>query len=105
MSLSAPHPDHLSVPSIHNFERRSESRLKVCVPVRITYVSGAGTSIEGTCTNVSPAGAAFDIDAILQVGDVIDFEFRNTNDIPATYRARVLFRDGNHYGTYFLMAY
>jgi hypothetical protein len=73
--------------------------------VRVTCVSGERTSIEGTCTNVSSTGAAFDIAAVLQAGDVIDFEFRNTNDVPVTYRARVLFRDGNHYGAYFLMAY
>lgn len=77
----------------------------MCVPVRVTYVSGNRTSLEGTCTNVSTAGAAFELDAILQVGDLIDFEFRNTNDIPVTYRARILYRNGHHYGTYFLMAY
>lgn len=105
MSLQAPQTESVSIPSVHPPDRRSEQRLQVCVPVRITYVCGARTSIEATCTNVSPAGAAFDIDAVLQVGDVIDFEFRNTNDVPVTYRARVLFRSGNHYGTYFLMAY
>jgi len=36
---------------------------------------------------------------------VIDFEFCNTNDVPVIYRARILYRDGTHYGTYFLMAY
>jgi len=90
---------------MHPGDRRSEHRLPVCVPVRVTYVSGERTSIEGMCTNVSTTGAAFDIDAVLQVGDIIDFEFRNTNDIPATYRARILFRSGNHYGSYFLTAY
>ena len=105
MSLPAPQPDSVSVPPLHSLERRSEHRLQVCVPLRITYVCGARTSIEAICTNVSTAGAAFDIDAVLQVGDVIDFEFRNTNDVPVTYRARILFRNGNHYGTYFLMAY
>jgi len=105
MSLQAPLPDPVSVSCPHPGERRSEHRLAVCVPVRVTYVSGERTSIEGTCTNVSTAGAAFDIDAVLQVGDIIDFEFRNTNDVPVTYRARVLFRNGYHYGTYFLMAY
>ncbi len=105
MSLQAPQPDPVSPPSIHPPDRRSEHRLHVCVPVRITYVCGDRTSIEGTCTNVSATGAAFDIDAVFRVGDVIDFEFRNTNDVPVTYRARILFRNGNHYGTYFLMAY
>ena len=105
MSLQASQAETISVSSAQLLERRSENRLNVCVPVRITYVSGERTSIDGTCTNVSAAGAAFDIDAVLQVGDVIDFEFRNTNDVPVVYRARVLFRSGNHYGTYFLMAY
>ena len=86
-------------------DRRSEHRLHVCVPVRITYVDGERRFIEGTCTNISTDGAAFHIDAVLHVGDVIDFEFRNTNDVPVTYRARVLFRNGNQYGTYFVMAY
>ena len=99
MSLQAPQSDAVYASSDQPLERRSEHRLQVCVPVRITYVSGERTSIEGTCTNVSPAGAAFDVDAVLQVGDVIDFEFRNTNDVPVTYRARVLFRNGYHYGT------
>jgi hypothetical protein len=105
MSLQAPQPDAVSVLSTQPLERRTEHRLSVCVPVRVTCVSGDRTSIEGTCTNVSPTGAAFDIGAVLQVGDVIEFAFCNTNDVPVTYRARVLFRDGNHYGTYFLMAY
>jgi hypothetical protein len=105
MSLPAPQSDSASTTFIQSLERRSENRLSVCVPVRVTLVSGDRTSIEGTCTNVSPTGAGFDIDAVLQVGDVIEFEFRKTNDIPVTYRARVLFRNGNHYGTYFLMAY
>jgi hypothetical protein len=105
MSLQASQPDAVAEPSLHALDRRSDYRLQVCVPVRITYVCGTRTSIEGTCTNVSAAGAAFDIDATLQVGDVIDFEFRNTNDVPVTYRARILFRNGGHYGTYFLMAY
>jgi len=100
----APQPDP-HVPAMQYFDRRTEHRLQVCVPVRVTYVSGARTSLEGTCTNVSTAGAAFDINAVLQVGDIIDFEFRNTNDVPVTYRARILFREGNHYGTYFVMAY
>lgn len=105
MSLQAPQPDVVSVSSSQPPERRSDHRLSVCVPVRVTYVCGDRTSIEGTCTNVSPTGAGFDIDAVLRVGDVIEFEFRNTNDVPVTYRARILFRSGNHYGTYFLMAY
>ena len=105
MSLQAPLPDSVLTGSSQPFERRTEHRLSVCVPVRVIYVSGERASLEGTCTNVSATGAAFDIDAALQVGDIIDFEFRNTNDIPVTYRARILFRNGNHYGTYFLMAY
>lgn len=105
MSLQASLPEPASLPSPTLTERRSESRLAVCVPVRVTYVCGERASIEGTCTNVSAGGAAFDLDAMLQVGDIIDFEFRNTNDVPVMYRARVLFRNGNHYGTYFLMAY
>jgi hypothetical protein len=105
MSLPVPQPDPVLLPGAPTLDRRSEHRLQVCVPVRVTYISGERTSIEGTCTNVSAAGAAFDIDGVLQVGDIIDFEFRNTNDVPVTYRARVLFRIGNHYGTYFLMAY
>ncbi len=105
MSLQASQAETISLSSFQTLERRSENRLNVCVPVRITYVCGERTSIDGTCTNVSAAGAAFDIDAVLQAGDVIDFEFCNTNDVPVVYRARVLFRSGNHYGTYFLMAY
>lgn len=105
MSLQAPQTDQVSTTPVPSLERRSEHRLSVCVPVRVIAVSGDRTSIEGTCTNVSATGAGFDIDARLQAGDVIEFEFRNTNDVPVTYRARVLFRNGNHYGTYFLMAY
>ena len=105
MTLSAQASDAQRAGSLLSFERRIEQRLPVCVPVRVTYVSGTRTSLEGTCTNVSTTGAAFDIASVLQVGDVIDFEFRNTNDVPVTYRARILYRDGYHYGTYFLMAY
>ncbi len=105
MSLAARQSDSALSNLSRSLDRRLDNRLQVCVPVRVTYVSGSRTSFEGTCTDVSTAGAAFDIDAVLQVGDVIDFEFRNTNDVPVTYRARILYRDENHYGTYFLMAY
>jgi hypothetical protein len=105
MTVSAPHSNPLYDSPLAALERRTEQRLQVCVPVRVTYVSGARTSLEGTCTNVSTTGAAFDLNAVLQVGDVIDFEFRNTNDVPVIYRARILYRSGTHYGTYFLMAY
>jgi len=104
MTATASQPDPQPI-TMQYLDRRGEHRLQVCVPVRVTYVSGSRTSLEGTCTNVSTTGAAFDINAVLQVGDIIDFEFRNTNDVPVTYRARILFRDGTRYGTYFLMAY
>ena len=102
MSLPAPRPDSAPIDPSPFFDRRYEDRLTVCVPVRVVYVSGRRTSYEGTCTNVSTTGAAFDIDAVLHVGDVIDFEFRNTDDIQSIHRARILYRNGNHYGTYFL---
>jgi hypothetical protein len=105
MTLSVPESEPLHGPPLPSLDRRSEDRLAVCVPVRVTYVNGSRTSVQGTCTNVSTAGAAFDLEAILQAGDVIDFEFRKTNDIPVTYRARILYRERNHYGAYFLMAH
>ena len=86
-------------------DRRFDERLSVCVPVRVTYVSGKRVSYDGTCTNVRTSGAAIEINGTLGVGDVIDFEFRNTDDIPAIHRARVLYRNGNHYGMYFLNVY
>jgi len=105
MSVAAPQSDPSLCTTAIALDRRGEDRLTVCVPVRVIAVSGSRTSYEGTCTNVSTNGAAFDIDAVLRVGDVIDFEFRNTNDVPVTYRARILYRNGNHYGSYFLLAY
>ena len=105
MSVAASQPDPLVPLLAPAMDRREEDRLTVCVPVRVVAVSGTRTSYEGTCTNVSTNGAAFDIDAVLRVGDVVDFEFRNTNDVPVTYRVRILYRNGNHYGSYFLMAY
>lgn len=86
-------------------DRRQDDRLFVYVPVRILYVSGMRTSLEGFCTNISATGAAFDINTVLRVGDSIDFEFRNTDDMPVVHRARILYRNGNHYGAYFLASY
>lgn len=103
MSIPVPQPDPAALAPVKAQDRRSETRLPVCVPVRVVYVSGTPTSLEGTCSNVTTSGAAFDINAALQVGDLIEFEFCNTHDSPLTYRARILYRNGYHYGAYFVM--
>ena len=102
MSVPAPQGETASLDLSALIDRRREERLTVCVPVRIVYVSGRRTSYEGTCTNVSSTGAGFDINAVLRVGDEIEFEFRNTDDVPVLHTARILYREGKHYGTYFL---
>ncbi len=105
MSVPASSPETAGVQSSPLLDRRLDDRLRVCVPVRVMYVSGKRVSYNGTCTNVSTSGAAIELEGVLQAGDVIEFEFRNTDDMPIVHRARIMYRNGSHYGLYFLNVY
>jgi hypothetical protein len=90
-------PEHLP-------NRRQQERISVRTPVRIVSIHGQPAASEAVCTSISFGGVAFETDAVLEVGRVVEFEFVPAADQPCRYAARVLYRDGNCYGAYYVNA-
>jgi hypothetical protein len=85
-------------------DKRRNDRLATHVPIRIVSLGGSRVSLDGVCTDISISGLGLDTAAVLQVGDIVEFEFVQADDMPLRYRARILYRVGNHYGAYYLEA-
>jgi hypothetical protein len=84
-------------------ERRRENRIRVHVPVRIIYQGVLSeVSREAICTDISEAGIGFETQAGLYVGEIVDVEFRDQNVAPFCFQVRLLYKMGNHYGSYFV---
>jgi hypothetical protein len=83
-------------------DRRRHDRLMTRVPLRILQVNGAPASHDGMCTDVSIGGIGIDTAVALCPGQVVEFEFPGVEDTILRYRARILYRNGNHYGAYYL---
>ena len=83
--------------------RRRENRIRVNMPVRITY-QGLLTEVsqEGICTDISESGIGFETEAGLYVGEVLYLEFPHQNAVPIRFQARLLYKMGNRYGAYFV---
>src|SRR5664280_1563926 len=83
--------------------RRRENRIRVNMPVRITY-QGLLTEVsqEGICTDISETGIGFETEASLYVGEVLYLEFPHQNAVPIRFQARLLYKMGNRYGAYFV---
>jgi hypothetical protein len=73
------------------------------MPVRIIYQGSLGeVSEDGTCTDISEAGIAFEAQTDLYVGEIVELEFRHQDADLFRFPARLLYKMGNRYGAYFV---
>lgn len=85
------------------FERRRCDRIALKVPLRIlSYGMLVDKSNDGTCTDVSEEGIAFDCESELTVGDIVMLEFHQKGEAALRCHARLIYRMGRSYGAYFL---
>ena len=84
-------------------ERRRRERIALNIPLRIlSYGTLVNKSNNGTCTDLSEGGVAFDCDAEPNVGEVVILEFHQKGETAYRCHARLAYRMGAHYGAYFL---
>jgi hypothetical protein len=83
-------------------DRRRQDRVITSLPIRILSVDGNPVSYPAVCTNLSHGGMGFETTARLEVGKVIEFEFVQVIDEAVQYWVRILFRDNNQYGGYYV---
>ena len=83
-------------------DRRRQDRVLTTLPIRIVSIDGNPVFYSGVCTNLSRGGIAFETSLRLEVGKVIEFEFGQVSDEPVRYWLRVLFRNGQRYGGYYV---
>jgi hypothetical protein len=83
-------------------DRRRQDRILTNLPMRILGVDGIALYHSAICTNLSRGGIAFETSARLEVGKVIEFEFVHVTDEAVRYWVRILFRDNNRYGGYYV---
>jgi hypothetical protein len=87
-----------------NFDRRRRDRISLKIPMRIlTYGMLIDKANEGTCTDLSEGGVAFDCQGQLNVGDVVILEFLQKGEPTYRCHARLTYRMGTRYGAYFLV--
>ncbi len=85
------------------FDRRRRERIALKIPLRIrTYGLLVDRSNDGTCTDLSEGGVAFDCEAALNVGDIVILEFHQKGEAAYRCHARLAYRMGRRYGAYFL---
>ena len=83
-------------------DRRKLDRVLTKLPIRILSVDGDSVFYPGSCTNLSRGGVGFETVARLDVGKVIEFEFVHVVDEAVRYWVRILFRDEQRYGGYYV---
>ena len=83
-------------------DRRKQDRILTNLPIRILSVDGKPVFYPAVCTNLSRGGIGFETGARLEVGKVIEFEFVQVIDERVRYWIRILFRDSNQYGGYYV---
>ncbi len=83
-------------------DRRRQDRVLTNLPIRILGVDGNPVFFPAVCTNLSRGGIGFETSARLEVGKVIEFEFVQVVDEAVRYWIRILFRDNNRYGGYYV---
>ncbi len=83
-------------------DRRQQERISISAPVRIVAVNGHPACYHAVCCNVSHGGVAFETAAVLEVGKVVEFEFVHDFDQPCRYYSRILYRNGDSYGAYYV---
>lgn len=83
-------------------DRRRQDRVITNLPIRILSVDGNLTCYPAVCLNLNRSGIAFESATRLEVGKVIEFEFVRVVDEAVRYWVRILFRDNNRYGGYYV---
>ncbi|HVP55627.1 MAG TPA: PilZ domain-containing protein [Candidatus Eisenbacteria bacterium] len=98
-------PLETRVPRVHipvAPDRRRQDRVLTTLPIRILGIEGQPVYHPGVCTNLSRGGIGFETSARLEVGKVIEFEFVQVTDEAVRYWVRILFRNGQRYGGYYV---
>jgi hypothetical protein len=86
-----------------SFDRRRRERVALKIPLRVlTYGMLVDKSYDGTCTDLSEGGVAFDCAAELNVGDLVILEFHQKGEAAYRCHARLAYRMIHRYGAYFL---
>ena len=83
-------------------DRRGQDRVLTRLPIRIVGIDGNPVFYPGMCTNLGRGGVGFDTSARIEVGKIIEFEFVQIVDEAVRYWLRILFRDEDHYGGYYV---
>jgi hypothetical protein len=83
-------------------DRRKIDRVLTNLSIRILGVDGNPVYYPGTCSNLSRGGVGFETPARLDVGKVVEFEFVQVVDEPVRYWVKVLFRNEQQYGGYYV---
>lgn len=83
-------------------EGRRHERVELIAPVLIiTYGCTEGNYVEGLSINISDSGIAFETDADLSLGSLVQVAFQVNQGIEYPRYARLLYRVGPRYGAYF----
>jgi hypothetical protein len=83
-------------------DRRRQDRVVTSLPMRIVSVDGNPVFYPAICTNLRRGGIGFDVTERLYVGKVIEFEFVHVIDEAVRYWVKILFRNENRYGGYYV---
>jgi hypothetical protein len=83
-------------------DRRRLDRVLTNLPIRILSIDGNPVFYPGVCTNLGRGGVGFETVARLEVGKVIEFEFVQVVDEAVRYCVRILFRNEQRYGGYYV---
>ena len=83
---------------------RSHVRVPVNTPVQLRRFGQETWHNSGTCRDISEGGLGIKVEAVFQVGEVLELRFPGAEQ-EIEYRARVIYRrNNNHYGVKFLDA-
>jgi hypothetical protein len=83
-------------------DRRRNDRVVTRLAMHIFSVDGTPVFYPAVCTNLSRGGIGFETAERLEVGKVIEFEFVKVVDESVRYWVKILFRDDNRYGGYYV---
>ena len=83
---------------------RSHTRVTVNAPVQLRRFGQEVWHNFGTCKDICEGGMGVRVDAVFQVGEVVELRFPGAEE-QIEYRARIMYRRNNcHYGIKFLDA-
>ena len=97
-------PEKSTGPAASPYDRRSEDRIAVSIPMRLSYEGSTGEiSADGICTDISESGLAFHTPVPLYVGELVAIEFRQPGADPFRCLVRLLYKMADRYGAYFVL--